>query len=73
MGWHDEADVGFAIFAGEKRKSDAEKRRESRKRSGCQSADVNTAVTLLIVFYPFIHRTFMRDRLLGLIESITKN
>jgi len=67
--------LDLQFFAGEKtEKATPKKRRESRKKGQvAKSADVNTAVTLLIVFLSFLFiGPFMRDRLLALIEKYYK-
>jgi flagellar biosynthetic protein FlhB len=67
--------LDLQFFAGEKtEKATPKKRRESRKKGQvAKSADVNTAVTLLIVFLAFLFvGPFMRDRLLALIEKYYK-
>ncbi|MFN2746242.1 MULTISPECIES: flagellar biosynthesis protein FlhB [unclassified Bacillus (in: firmicutes)] len=68
--------LDLQFFAGEKtEKATPKKRRETRKKGQvAKSADVNTAVTLLIVFMSFLFiGPLMRDRLLGLIERFFRD
>ncbi|NPC92590.1 flagellar biosynthesis protein FlhB [Bacillus sp. WMMC1349] len=67
--------LDLQFFAGEKtEKATPKKRQETRKKGQvAKSADINTAITLLIVFLSFLFiGPFMRDRLTGLIERFFK-
>ncbi|EME74278.1 flagellar biosynthesis protein FlhB [Bacillus sonorensis] len=67
--------LDLQFFSGEKtERATPKKRRETRKKGQvAKSADVNTAVTLFIVFLSLLFfGSFMRDRLIGLIERYYK-
>lgn len=70
--FHNEAKIGSAIFCRRKDgESNTEKRQDTRKKGQvAKSADVNTAVSLLVVFLSFIAiGPYMRDRLLSFLET----